>query len=511
MSDRPNILFIICDDLNDAVAGMGGHPQARTPNIERLMRRGVRFTHAQTNVPICGPSRASFLTGVAPWTSGFCGYTMGRTPWFDNPLLKDCRTFMEHFGDHGYAVYGTGKVFHNGEEKNEVWRDGHGYDVDWGPWTWDGRKPGRGWGACCYHPSCPKDWGPEMLFAPLSDVPDIPPDLQSGAPGYRGWRYGDNTPFRYVSEEDRDPMPDELNARWAADILQAEHDRPFMLCVGIGRPHTPLVAPKDYFDLFPLETLELAEAREGDLDDCAQIIREGGLSDRGWGLLKYQRVIDAGGEHMLKRWTQAYLACVAFADAQIGVILDALDAGGAADNTLVVLTSDNGYHMGQKQWLFKYSPWEEANRVPLVYAGPGVATDRDCDVPVSLLDLYPTFVACCGLPDEPNARSNGQRLEGHSLAPLLADPARGDWTGPPAAISLVSGKPAQDRNHTFRIEDEHLSVRTRTHRYILYCNGEEELYDHREDPCEWHNVAGRPEQAQARAALRELIRTQTGR
>ncbi len=511
MIERPNVLFIVCDDLNDAVSGMGGHPQARTPNIERLMRRGVRFTNAQTNVPICGPSRASFLSGIAPWTSGHCGYTMSRTPWWENAILRDCRTFMEHFGDHGYGVYGTGKIFHNGEEKNEVWRDGHGYDVDWGPWTWDGLKGGRGWQACCHHPNCPASWGPEMLFAPLSDVPDLPPNPATGVPGYRGWRYGDNRPFRYVSEDDRDPMPDEMNARWAADVLQKPFDRPRLLCVGIGKPHTPLVAPKKYFDLFPLETIQLAETLEDDLADCAKIIRDGGLSDKGWGLKKYQQVLDVGGEHMLKRWTQAYLACVAFADAQIGTILDALESSPAADNTLVILTSDNGYHMGEKQWLFKYSPWEEANRVPLVIAGAGLARGVECDRPVSLLDLYPTMVDCCSLPRDPNRNTSGRPLEGCSLRPLLEQPDRADWAGAMAAISMVSGPAAQDREHAYRVADEHFSVRSRTHRYILYTDGEEELYDHRTDGHEWHNLAGRSEQADVQRSLRAFLAATTGR
>jgi len=216
MSTRPNILFIFCDDLNDAIAGTGGHPQAQTPHLDRLMRRGVRFSNAATNAPICGPSRASFVSGIAPWTSGYHGYNFLRDPWWNNPVLGKSLTMMEHFGRHGYKVFGTGKIFHNYQEKNEVWKDGLGHIVDWGPWTWDGQKEGRGWQACAGHQSLPPHWGPKMMFASLADIPEIPADPETGAPGHRGWRNGDNTPFRYVSEDDRDLMNDELNARYAA-------------------------------------------------------------------------------------------------------------------------------------------------------------------------------------------------------------------------------------------------------------------------------------------------------
>jgi arylsulfatase A-like enzyme len=132
---QPNLFFICCDDLNDAIAGLGGHPQAQTPNLDRLCERGVRFTNGQVNVPICGPSRASFLSGLSPWTTGYFGYNFTRDPWWNNPTLGQQPTFMEHAGANGYGVYGTGKIFHNGQEKQSVWNREHGHKVDWGPWT----------------------------------------------------------------------------------------------------------------------------------------------------------------------------------------------------------------------------------------------------------------------------------------------------------------------------------------------------------------------------------------
>ena len=510
MPDRPNVLFVVCDDLNDAVSGMGGHPQARTPNIDRLMGRGMQFTNAQVNVPICGPSRASFLSGLGPWTSGYYGYNFTRDPWYNNPILGRSKTFMEAFADGGYAVFGTGKIFHNHQEKQEVWTDGHGHMVDWGPWSWDGQKPGQGWSACVSHQTLPPRWDAEMLFARLGDVPDIPPNPETGAPGYRGWRHGDNRPFRYVSENDRDPMHDECNAQWAADMLARSHDRPFCLCVGIGRPHSPLIAPDRFFDMFPLEDIQLATALPDDVTDCAQIMRDGHTSTGPWGFQKYRRILDAGGEQMLRRWTQAYLACVAYADDCIGQVLDALTASEHADNTLVVLTSDNGYHMGEKDYLFKNSCWEEVCRVPFVWAGPGVAAGATCEAPVSLVDCFPTFVDRCGLDPDPHRDGSGKPLDGHSLAPLLADPA-GSWDGPEVALSAIGSDTPLDAGQPGAVADQHWSVRSRRYRYLLYSNGEEELYDHQEDPYEWHNRAADEDLATVKADLRASLHRLTGR
>lgn len=507
---RPNIVFIICDDLNDAVCGMGGHPQAKTPHIDRLMRRGVRFTNAACNVPICGPSRASLLSGIGPWSSGYYGYNFCNDAWWNNALLNGSLTFMEHFARHGYKIYGTGKVFHNYHEKNEVWKDGMGHIVDWGPWSWDGQRPGNGWQSCAGHHTLPRDWGAEMMFASLDDLPDIPPDPATGAPGYRGWRHDNGRPFRYVSPEDRDLMNDELNAQFAARVISQQHEAPFMLCVGIGRPHAPLIAPQKFFDMFPLESIELAPILEGDLADCGQAFQRGRVSTSRWGFEKYRKVLEAGGEHMLRRWTQAYLACVAFADEQIGKILSALEASPYADNTYVVLTSDNGYHMGEKEYLFKNSCWEESARVPLVFAGPRVKRGAECDTPVSLVDLFPTFNDLCGLPMDVNMQGTGKALDGHVLTPLLEHPERGEWDGPPGAITAVASDTPLKSGTPGAVCDQHWSVRTKKFRYILYNSGEEELYDHERDPQEWTNLANDAAYDAIKAEHRKILREVTG-
>ena len=508
MSNQPNLLFICCDDLNDAISGLGGHPQAITPNLDKLCQRGVRFTNAQVNVPICGPSRASFLSGLAPWTSGYYGYNFGKDPWWNNALLGAQPTFMEHAGTNGYGIYGTGKIFHNGQEKQSVWNREHGHFVDWGPWTWDGKKEGDGWAACAGHQDMPFETTPDTLFASLDQVPDNPPNPENGIPGYRGWRNWDNSPFRYNNSNDRDLMNDELNGKWAAEILSRSHySEPFMLCLGIGRPHSPLIAPQEYFDMFPLDEVELSpQILKGDIEDCAKIMREGDTTTTNWGFKKYKMFYENGGEESLRRWTQAYLACITFADACIGMALDALWNSPHADNTYVVLTSDNGYHMGEKDFLFKNSLWERSARVPLLIAGPDCAKNEECNQPVSLLDLYPTINEWLNLPQDVGQHS----LDGYSFADLARNPKEGNWSGPKMAVTAIGSNTPASAAEPGRKEDQHFSIRSHNHRYLRYSNGEEELYDHESDPYEWHNIANEASAKSIKNNMKDALFNQVG-
>ena len=504
---RPNLLFICCDDLNDAIAGLGGHPQAKTPNLDRLCERGVRFTNGQVNVPLCGPSRLSFLSGLAPWTSGYFGYNFNRDPWWNNPILGPQPTFMEHAGANGYGVYGTGKIFHNSQEKQSVWNREYGHMVDWGPWTWDGQKEGSGWEACCGHQNVPHAEDGECIYASLADIPDIPANPATGAPGYRGWRHGDNRPFRYASDDDRDLMHDELNGQWAAEVLTREHtEEPFMLCLGIGRPHSPLIAPQKYFDMFPIDEVQLSpQILENDVEDCAQIMRDGHTCTGDWGFEKYRRYWARGVEQTLREWTQAYLACIAYADACIGMALDALWSGPNADNTYVFMTSDNGYHMGEKEYIFKNSLWERSARVPFLVSGPDCARGVECSQPVSLIDLFPTINEWLSLPSQ----TGPQPLDGHSFAALARDP-EASWSGPRCAVTAIGNDTPVDAGTPADKYDQHYSVRSATHRYLRYSNGEEELYDHIADPYEWHNRANDPELAAVKESLHQELCRQVG-
>lgn len=509
---RPNVVLIICDDLNDSVAGMGGHPQARTPHLERLMARGVRFVNAQCNAPICGPSRASLWTGLYPHTTGYFGYAQQANRWRRFPAMTNAVTLPEHFKANGYLVGGTGKVFHNGHEDNSVWSPagtaivgGSGVRPSFGPTPWDGAKHGTG-PAGNGHPSMPPPlnqsfWG---SFGSLADVPVIPADPARNIPGYPGWRLGDR-PFRYVNETDRDRMPDEMNAAWAAERLRRPQPKPFLMIVGMNRPHVPCYAPQKYFDLFPLETIQLPPCRKDDLADCAKILwQDPATGARLAEAEALPRLLAAGGETLWKRAVQAYLACVAYVDDQIGAILDAVENGPHASNTIVIVTSDHGLHLGEKDHREKNTLWEETARIPLVIAGPGLATGT-CDHPVSLIDLYPTLMDLCGLPADPNAGGNRRPLDGHSLRPFLQNPATNQWAGPAVALTCRPSRESVPTNTPAPTARQHFSVRSRTHRYILCADGAEELYDHRTDPHEWTNLASRQDQEAEKAELKRQL------
>lgn len=494
-SERPNVLFIICDDLNDSVEGMGGHPQARTPNVDRLAEQGVMFTNAHNPQPWCAPSRASLWSGLHPVRSGY----HGRGHWRRHPVLRNTVTVMEHFKNNGYRVYGTGKLFHNRQEDKSIYTK-YKYDADFGPWPWDGKRRREHPDLAClfethYVNNLPRlhDAPHMQTFGPLSSVPEFAPAPDAGIPGFRGWSLG-RKPFRYVDPHDRDLMPDELSARWAIEVLRRRHAGPFFLAVGFNRPHVPMYAPKEYFDLFPLDEIHLPPYLSDDLRDCARALFD--ADRKGW--QNFRLLHAAGGERMWKRWVQAYLANVAFVDDQLGKILDALERSPYAGNTIVIFTSDHGFHMGEKDWLFKNSLWEESTRVPLVVAAPEVAKPgRRCAQPASLVDMYPTLIDLCGLPVDPNARGNGHALDGHSVRPFLQHPEGGPSDGPSAALTMLGSG--------------HFSIRTCRWRYTLCKSGEEELYDHANDPHEWHNLAARPEMAPRKRELREQLRQLTGR
>jgi arylsulfatase A-like enzyme len=504
----PNILVIVCDDLNDAVEGMGGHPQAKTPNIDRLMSQGVRFVNAQTDAPICGPSRAALWSGLAPKTTGYYGYSQQDNDWRENPVLKDAVTLFEHAVANGYSIWATGKIHHNSHEDWSIfsYADGmSGFRVKpcFGPYPWDGRADKTRFGVI--HPDLPESWYEEDLhwdnsFGPMRDI-----SQEFGGNG--SWIMGGGEPYRYVSDDDRDLMPDELSAQYAAQVLQQPHDKPFLLAVGLNRPHTPMYAPQKYFDLFPLDTLQLSPGiKEGDTDGLSKsLVEDYDISTGSHGFAKYERVREAGDDELLLRWTQAYLACVAFVDDQVGTILSALEESDHADNTLVIFTSDHGYHMGEKQQLFKNSVWDESMRVPFVVAGPGVASDAECRQPISLIDIYPTLVDYGQWDPSPNAGGNGRRLDGHSLRPLLENPEAGAWEGAFFALGSVASSKKLAVNEPGQRGDQHWSLRTERYRYILTRHGEEELYDHLADPHGWHNLVHNPEHEPTRARLNAAL------
>ncbi len=489
-AEKPNVLFIICDDLNDYVGALRGHPQARTPNIDRLFKSGVSFTQAHCNIPICAPSRASLFTGLYPHTSS----NFGMDNWDENAVLTNNRTLMDHFRANGYQTLGTGKIMHSRDRKE--WQR-YGHPADYGPMAKQGENE-------VAHPDTPSpfrnDFGSiDGSFGPLKNLEGTGLSWITG-----GWD-GKRT-LRYVSDNDRDPTHDELNAKWAVKELRGlaskPKSKPFFMGVGFMRPHTPLIVPQKYFDLFPLETIQLPEIKAGDVEDTFKHTVNVDGDDRG------RKIHDSlvasynnDREMALKRFIQAYLACIASVDDHVGLILDTLDASTLKNNTIVVLTSDHGWQMGQKEYLYKNSLWQESTRIPLAIRAPGVAlTGGNCSRPVSLIDVYPTLVDLCGLPADTKKNAQGRLLDGHSLKPLLMNPENGEWSGPDTALTAMS-KWAK----TYDAAQQSYALRSRDWRYIRYENGKEELYHVVDDPHEWNNVAAKPEHAKQLEEFRSQL------
>ena len=503
VASQPNVILIICDDLNDYVEGYGGHPQTRTPNMQRLASTGVSFKQAHCNIPICGPSRASLFTGIYPHHSGCYGFFR----WDGYEVLKNSRTMMDHFRANGYQTLGTGKLMHHMVRKE--WKN-FGNLADYGPFAFDGENK-------LAHPDVPKPYSQigavDGSFGPLVDLKGRKSD--QGKP--LSWRTGSWAKQRTLevdSQDDRGLTADELNGQWAVDQLSQLADKPgrhpFFMGVGFIRPHTPLIVPKRFFDMFPLDTIQLPMIRQGDVDDTfshtVRGIPEGadGPRSEDMGTRLFNTLVNsyASQEEALKHFIQAYLASVASVDEQIGRILDAVDQSGLKDNTIIILTSDHGWGMGEKNYLYKNSLWQESTRIPLIIRAPGVSESGGLtDQPVSLIDIYPTLLDLCGLPTNTEKNERGRPLDGHSLKPLLKDPANAQWDGPSSALTAL-----YKWRTKYQPSQESYSLRSRDYRYIRYENGSEELYDTKADPHEWNNVvASQLHSEPLRILRRELL------
>lgn len=334
---RPNVLFISIDDLNDWVGILGGHRQARTPNIARLAKRGVSFENAHCTAPACNPSRTAVLTGLRPSTSGVYGNDQG---W--RPVLPDAVTLPQLFRRNGYTAIGSGKVFHFGD-----------------PRSWD-----------AYHP----------------DPCERPPDGRRATPSDSALVHIDTIKYG-PSRAGRDGvMSDYKIARFVEQQLGKKHDKPFFLACGFFKPHLPWHVPQKYFDMYPLDRVAVPVVEKGDLEDIPEAGRRMARVDTHRALVRKKAWREA---------VQGYLAALTFADAMLGRVLDALDASDHRDDTLVVLWSDHGWALGEKFHWKKFALWEECTRVPMIIGGPGIAQGR-CARPVNLVDLYPTLADLCG-------------------------------------------------------------------------------------------------------------------
>ena len=316
--------------------------------------------------------------------------------------------------------------------------------------------------------------------------------------------------MKYNSDEDRDPTGDELNAQWAVkrltEIADSEDKKPFFMGVGFVRPHTPLIVPQKYFERFPLESIELPEILIGDAEDTFKHTVTSMEDDRSGdrGTKMYDSLVASykgNRELALKKFIQAYLASVASVDDLVGEILEALKKTNLDKNTIVIFTSDHGWGNGEKDYLYKNSLWQESTRVPLIIKAPGVnSKGKTCKQPVSLVDLYPTLLDLCDLPDNTMKNEKGRPLDGFSMKPLLEDPEIGKWQGPEYAITALYKwaqyyDPAQ-QNYSLRFKDW---------RYVSHENGKEELYHTIQDEQEWKNLALNPKFNDKLSGFREKL------
>ena len=420
---RPNVLFIAVDDLNDWAGCLGGNPDAKTPNIDRLAARGMLFTNAQCPAPSCVPSRGALMTGVSPADSGlYCNRNGGFRRWSD---LKGLETMTQYFSRHGYHTMGAGKILHNSN------------DIDY-----DERCPITYW-------RNPEPEGVDCTKQPRTKEE------------YLAW-------WKPV-EVDVAEMTDWKTTQWTVAQLERKHEKPFFLACGIFRPHEPWNVPPKYYEKFPLENLTLPRIKKNDRDDLGPSMRQPNPV--------IAEIIE--DETTWRKGIQAYLASINFADECVGILLDALDASPYKDNTIVILWSDHGWNLGEKLHWSKFVLWEESARCVLICDAPGVKPGSRCTQPVNLLDMYPTLLQMCDLPKKEN-------LAGKSFVPQLKDP-----------------KLARDPSVT--ANEKGFSIRSERWRYIAYTDGTEELYDHDNDPMEWHNLAGKPEFARIQASMKQFV------
>ena len=421
-----NVLMIAVDDLNTFASHLDTYPAARTPNLDRIAAAGTSFSSAYAPAPACNPSRVAVFTGKRPFDSGIY-----LNP--DDPVsaLREHGVIPQHLARNGYLTMATGKMFHRIEDNSEFFEEVYAASGNYRPEV-------RLNGVDALDDNF--DWGPLDTFD--DDTPDF----------------------------------DRVN--WAIKQLNSEHDAPFFLGVGIVRPHLPWTVPQQYFDLFPLENISLPPGiLENDIDDLPRGARNEGLDG------DHEIIVEAG---KWKEAVQAYLASVAYADAAIGRLWDALQASPYRDNTVVILWGDHGWQFGEKNRWRKFTLWSAGSQTSYIVTAPGVqGAGQVCDTPVDLMSIYPTILELLGLP----ARTG---IAGASVVPLLND-CSSHWIEP----ALSTNGP---NNHAIRRDNWS---------YIRHANGDEELYDRDADRWEWRNIAGEEQTSQLREEFSSMLPCKT--
>ncbi len=437
--DHPNVIMFATDDLNTWVNPLGYH-QAITPNLDRLAERGITFTNAHAPAAYCAPSRSAIWSGLHASSTGCYNDELY---FYDMPELVSMQTA---FDQAGYLTYGAGKLYHH--------RAGS-FDT-------------RGWDAYFSRSQEIRDWGYEMGYRG-SDVPW--PDPCPYSPYYTDPRspyylepgetidYGGFLEWGPIADDEAELIPDAIRTNWVCDLLEQEHTDPFFIGLGLYSPHFPNYAPQKFFDLYDRDSIKVPYLYEDDLDDLPDHIRNR-MTNR---LVKQQTLetVDAVEDAVM-----GYLACVSFADAMLGRVLDALDSSAYKENTVVIFWSDQGYHHGEKGQWGKHTLWQETSHVPFIFAGNGLPENKTVSTTVSLIDMYPTLIELCNLPEQ-------HQMDGVSLVPTLNNPDE-----------------AVDRNVIIHyMERGGYALINSEWRYIHYHDDSEEFYDLKNDPNEWYNLA----------------------
>ncbi len=426
---KPNILLIAIDDLNDWVGAFGGNPQMLTPHMDELANQSVVFQNANCAGPVCGPSRSALLSGFMPHKTGI--YTNSHN-MLKSEIVQTHATLPEYFSKNGYITISKGKIFHKHTTKDGFDHGQWAYDI------WEQETGNEGI-------QTDKMYSRNKGIINGEKITDA--RYTSGGGTEFGWA---------PTKGDKEGTKDYRTATWFAEKLNEDYDRPFFMLMGISKPHLPWYVPQEYFDMYDLDSVVIPEYRLDDLDD---IVNQDGkkVFEPSEDFLWVQQ-----DEELFKRAVRAYMASSTYADDCVGVVMEALKNSKYADNTIVILFGDHGWHLGEKLRFRKATLWKEATRLPLMIKLPGMNSRQYCSRTVNLIDLYPTLIDLCELP--------AKEIDGESIVPLLMDPEK-EWhptvtTRGPGAHSVIS-------------EDWH---------YINWGNGVEEFYNLSSDQMEWNNL-----------------------
>ena len=442
---KPDVVFIVVDDLNDWIGVMGGHPQSKTPNLDALAAQGVLFTNAHCNAPQCGPSRTSFLNGLYPKSTGRY-FNSTRRPAFlgDQPMQgitsknapKNPVILHQHFKQNGYRVVSGGKVAHGNTAK---------------------------------------------LKGQVDAYLNRPQDVRGKFTDDKANLWGEGGPHNHADEQTGDYKV----SKWAIEEWRKAGEKPLLMTVGFYRPHRPFNAPKAYFEKFPLESIQLPQVQADDLDDLPPYGKALARSNAHKDLFKprtvHEQILHLGGEKEWKYMVQSYLACINYVDVQIGRLLDELKVNPRKRDTVIVLTSDHGWNLGEKTHWCKAAIWRNTTRVPFAVVTPGVSkAGLRNNQPISHVDIYPSLCDFAGIPKPGH-------LEGRSILPLLKDPSA------TRDFAFLSYGP------------QNTAAQSERYRYLRYEDGSEELYDHKKDPHEWTNLIANEKYQAMRKKMRTRV------